>query len=237
VTGHSLGAGAAILLSVILRPAFPSLHCFAFGTPGSLLDPRSCDEYSSFVTTTVMNNDLVCRLSFPSLCQLRNSVLDAISRARVNKMMIMHAIFKDLDSEDLMYPAGQEPDSAFKRGITVFKALMEKRLAMLQVELSLPGRIVHFKKSEKPPVCSFKKTTYSIRMAPRSDFQEILVSTTMVSICLNTKNKTKQNLICTLLTLHNLSIHRDRTISQTCTTTRSTRCCTSTRSRSGTYET
>mmetsp|Transcript_8707 Transcript_8707/g.19113 ORF Transcript_8707/g.19113 Transcript_8707/m.19113 type:complete len:753 (+) Transcript_8707:114-2372(+) len=181
VTGHSLGAGAAILLSVILRPAFPSLHCFAFGTPGSLLDPRSCDEYSSFVTTTVMNNDLVCRLSFPSLCQLRNSVLDAISRARVNKMMIMHAIFKDLDSEDLMYPAGQEPDSAFKRGITVFKALMEKRLAMLQVELSLPGRIVHFKKSEKPPVCSFKKTTYSIRMAPRSDFQEILVSTTMGS--------------------------------------------------------
>jgi hypothetical protein len=29
--------------------------------------------------------------------------------------------FQDLDSEDLMHPPGQEPDSAFKRSITSFK--------------------------------------------------------------------------------------------------------------------
>lgn len=70
-----------------------------------------------------MGNDLVCRLSFRTLCRLRNDVLDAISRARVNKMMIMQALFKELDSADLMYPAGQEPDSPFKRSIAEFKVL------------------------------------------------------------------------------------------------------------------
>ena len=78
-------------------------------------------EFSSFVTTIVLGNDLVCRLSFRSLCRLRNDVLDAISRARVNKMMIMQAIFKEFDAQDLMYPPGQEPDAPFKRSIAEFK--------------------------------------------------------------------------------------------------------------------
>lgn len=42
VTGHSLGAGSAVLLAIILRSSFPTLHCYAFGTPGSVLDKRSC---------------------------------------------------------------------------------------------------------------------------------------------------------------------------------------------------
>ena len=78
-------------------------------------------DFSSFITTVVMANDLVCRLSFKSLCRLRNDVLDAISRARVNKMLIMQAIFRDFESDDLMHPSGQEPDSPFKRGIAEFK--------------------------------------------------------------------------------------------------------------------
>ncbi len=31
VVGHSLGAGAAVVLAWLLRPAFPSLKCFAYG--------------------------------------------------------------------------------------------------------------------------------------------------------------------------------------------------------------
>ncbi len=106
-------------------------------------------DFSSFVTTVVLGNDLVCRLNFRSLCKLRNDVLDAISRARVNKMMIMQAIFKEFNSEDLMYPAGQEPDSPFKRGIEKFKGLISKRLQEQSVELGLPGKIIHFAKVSK----------------------------------------------------------------------------------------
>lgn len=108
-----------------------------------------CTDFSSFVTTVVLGNDLVCRLNFRSLCKLRNDVLDAISRARVNKMMIMQAIFKEFNSEDLMYPVGQEPDSPFKRGIEKFKGLISTRLQEQSVELGLPGKIIHFAKVNK----------------------------------------------------------------------------------------
>jgi hypothetical protein len=73
------------------------------------------------VTSFILGNDLVCRLNFISLCRLRNDVLDAISRARVNKMFVLRAIFKDLEPSDLMYPRGEEPESEFKRSVDRFK--------------------------------------------------------------------------------------------------------------------
>jgi putative lipase involved disintegration of autophagic bodies len=42
LTGHSLGAGAAILLGWILRTSFPNVRCCGFGTPASVLDRQSC---------------------------------------------------------------------------------------------------------------------------------------------------------------------------------------------------
>lgn len=33
--GHSLGAGTAILLGLLLRPMYPELRVYAFSTPGS----------------------------------------------------------------------------------------------------------------------------------------------------------------------------------------------------------
>lgn len=149
VVGHSLGAGAAILLAWMLRKAFPSLHCLAYGVPASVLDRDSCEECRSFVTSFVLDNDLVSRLSFRSLCALRNQVLDAISRAKVNKVYIMKALFKDLPVEDLMHPEGQEPDSAFKQQVQIFKDTLQKRLDKLEHELFLPGRIIHIARTTK----------------------------------------------------------------------------------------
>lgn len=34
VTGHSLGAGAAALLALLLRPSYPNVQCWAFSPPG-----------------------------------------------------------------------------------------------------------------------------------------------------------------------------------------------------------
>lgn len=121
VVGHSLGAGAAILLAMMLRHEHPSLQCMAYGTPASVLDRQSCMDVKSFVTSLVLDNDVVSRLSFRSLCNLRNQVLDAISRARINKVYIMKALFHDVSSEELMYPVGQEPESEFKKQVQQFK--------------------------------------------------------------------------------------------------------------------
>jgi hypothetical protein len=86
-------------------------------------------------------------MNFPSLCRLRNDVLEAISRARVNKMFVLRAIFKDLEPSDLMYPRGEEPESEFKRSVQKFKENVSTKLATSHaVQLSLPGKIIHFVK-------------------------------------------------------------------------------------------
>ena len=36
LTGHSLGAGVASVLGVILKPHFPDLECYVFSTPGCI---------------------------------------------------------------------------------------------------------------------------------------------------------------------------------------------------------
>ena len=42
MTGHSLGAGIAVLLTVLLRNEYPFVKCICFGTPGSVLDQQTC---------------------------------------------------------------------------------------------------------------------------------------------------------------------------------------------------
>jgi sn1-specific diacylglycerol lipase len=37
LVGHSLGAGSAAILAVLLHDQFPDLHCYAYAPPGGLL--------------------------------------------------------------------------------------------------------------------------------------------------------------------------------------------------------
>lgn len=37
VVGHSLGAGTAAILAIMMKQEFPSLHCYAYSPPGGLL--------------------------------------------------------------------------------------------------------------------------------------------------------------------------------------------------------
>jgi len=37
LVGHSLGAGTAAILALLLRGEYPNLHCYAYSPPGGLL--------------------------------------------------------------------------------------------------------------------------------------------------------------------------------------------------------
>ena len=37
LVGHSLGAGTAAILALLLPPTYPTLHCYAYSPPGGLL--------------------------------------------------------------------------------------------------------------------------------------------------------------------------------------------------------
>jgi hypothetical protein len=73
VTGHSLGAGTAILLTVLMRtsgdPALQGATCVAYGPPPVLRGPalQGCEDY---IETVVNGDDIVARLTIPSMVYL-----------------------------------------------------------------------------------------------------------------------------------------------------------------------
>ena len=47
VTGHSLGAGTAAILSILLKEKYNDVHCFAYAPPGGLLWLVNYSHFSS----------------------------------------------------------------------------------------------------------------------------------------------------------------------------------------------
>eukprot|EP01038_Epipyxis_sp_PR26KG_P009971 gene9971-13411_t len=197
ITGHSLGAGIASLLALTLRNEFPNVNCCVFGTPATVLDRKSSIEFSSFITTVVLDSDMISRMSVNSLCGIRNDILDSISRAKVNKMQIFRSLYNNNSSsiivEQLLCPKGQEPDSTFKRNIDKFKNNISSRFETpTNIGLFIPGRIIHLiktnttddsKHNSRSCCCTSstckKNRVYVAKEACLDDFLEIMMSSSM----------------------------------------------------------
>ena len=89
VIGHSLGAGCAAILSLMLRPNYPDIRCLAFSPPGCIFDKHLAEECSSWMTSYVLDCDLVPRMSLESFEDLRDSILEMICRIRVPKYQVL----------------------------------------------------------------------------------------------------------------------------------------------------
>lgn len=75
VTGHSLGAGTALLLSLKLRKEYPSLKCIAYSPPGAMVSPALADHMRSFVMCVIVGDDIVPRLSIRAIHDLKADIL------------------------------------------------------------------------------------------------------------------------------------------------------------------
>jgi len=53
LVGHSLGAGVAAILAVLLRREHPTLHCYAYSPPGCLMRYHSTSSRQWFIKHTV----------------------------------------------------------------------------------------------------------------------------------------------------------------------------------------
>ena len=82
LTGHSLGAGTAALLAMLLRPFYQErLHCWAFSPPGGLLSHDAVQHTEDYVTSVVVGHDIIPRLSIRTMEQLRDHALDLLMLA------------------------------------------------------------------------------------------------------------------------------------------------------------
>ena len=85
-TGHSLGAGTAVLLSMMLKPKYPKIRCFAFSPPGGLLNQAAARYTETFCMSVIIGDDLVPRLSLVTLELLKNQLVSELDACRHPKV-------------------------------------------------------------------------------------------------------------------------------------------------------
>lgn len=61
-TGHSLGAGVAAILSMMFRPLYPNVKCYAFEPPGCTVSLNVAVECEPYVISIVHGNDIIPRV-------------------------------------------------------------------------------------------------------------------------------------------------------------------------------
>ena len=94
VTGHSLGAGTAVLLGFFLRSQQniqDRVKVYAYGVPGGLLNSAARDESKEFVVSVIHNDDVISRLSIDSMFNLRNEIRKVIHNCSQPKYQIVSA--------------------------------------------------------------------------------------------------------------------------------------------------
>ncbi|XP_042542420.1 diacylglycerol lipase-beta isoform X2 [Dipodomys spectabilis] len=89
IVGHSLGAGAAALLAIMLRGSYPQVRAYAFSPPRGLLS-KSLYEYSQdFIVSLILGKDVIPRLSVSNMEDLKKRILRVIAHCNKPKYKIL----------------------------------------------------------------------------------------------------------------------------------------------------
>lgn len=87
ITGHSLGAGLAVLVGAKLRPKFPNLKVYAFATPSGLLTRAAAKYTEQFAFTVVVGDDFVSRMSLEAVENLKTGILETLDSCKLPKVI------------------------------------------------------------------------------------------------------------------------------------------------------
>lgn len=89
LVGHSLGAGTAAILAILLKQDYPDLVCFSFAPPGGLLSMPAQQYSQEFITSVVVGKDVVPRIGLRQMESLRADLINAIKRSVDPKVRIL----------------------------------------------------------------------------------------------------------------------------------------------------
>lgn len=89
MTGHSLGAGTATLLSLMLKKTYPDVRCIAYSPPGCLVSHTLARFTKSFIMSVVVGDDIVPRLSIRSVHNLKGDILKQLYGCSLPKYKII----------------------------------------------------------------------------------------------------------------------------------------------------
>lgn len=89
ITGHSLGAGLAILVGAKLRSKYADLRVFGFATPNGLLTREAAKFTEQFAFSIVIGDDCFARLSVETVENLKIGVLESLQSCRLPKVIFI----------------------------------------------------------------------------------------------------------------------------------------------------
>ncbi|XP_012670112.2 diacylglycerol lipase-beta [Clupea harengus] len=197
ITGHSLGAGTAAILAVLLRNMYPTLQCYAFSPPGGLMSKALADYSKEFVVSVVLGKDLVPRLSLPNMEDLKKRILKMVSNCNKPKYRILlhgcwYEVFggepddfpTELENreEELNAPLLGE-ESLLVRSSASYQSLAsdDSPTNTTHLPLYLPGRILHVIEEGPTRRSCFSQPRYRAEWASSdAAFRSVLISPRML---------------------------------------------------------
>lgn len=89
ITGHSLGAAVASIISFNLIERFSFARCVVFNPPGGVMDPRLTELSAKFCTSVVVGFDGISRLSISNVRMMIDDMVLALGRCKRAKLAIL----------------------------------------------------------------------------------------------------------------------------------------------------
>ncbi|XP_052458679.1 diacylglycerol lipase-alpha isoform X1 [Carassius gibelio] len=184
IVGHSLGAGTAAILSFLLRPQYPSLHCYSYSPPGGLLSEDAMEYSKEFVTSVVLGKDLVPRIGLSQLEGFRRHLLEVLQKSDKPKWRIIAGGTKCIPKSEL--PLDEE--APVSQGVTPSNSRLWLHPSDLSIALSAstplypPGRVIHVVHNHPPEICcGQEEPTYSALWGDNKAFDEVIISPAMLN--------------------------------------------------------
>ncbi|XP_036682789.1 diacylglycerol lipase-beta isoform X4 [Balaenoptera musculus] len=196
IVGHSLGAGAAALLTIMLRNPYPQVRCYAFSPPRGLLSKSLCEYSKTFIVSLVLGKDVIPRLSVTNLEDLKRRILRVIAHCNKPKYKILlrgcwYELFgghpedlpTELDGGDLTQPLLGER-SLLAHGSPAYSFSSDSPLESPSKYPPLypPGRIIHLEEvGTSGRFSCYPAARYSVKWSHESEFSKILIGPKMLT--------------------------------------------------------
>lgn len=198
ITGHSLGAGTASLLAVLLRSTHPTLECYAFSPPGGLMSKALADYSKQFVISVVLGKDLVPRLSIPNMEDLKRRILKMVSNCSKPKYKIlMHGCWYEVfggTPDDFPTEMENRREEVLNLPLLGEESLLVRHSSSYQslssddspthpthLPLYLPGRIMYITEEGPTRRHCFSQVRYRAEWSSEMAFRNVLISPRMIA--------------------------------------------------------
>ncbi|XP_045065875.1 diacylglycerol lipase-beta-like [Coregonus clupeaformis] len=192
------GGGTASLLAILLRSSFPTLQCYTFSPPGGLMSKALAEYSKDFVVSVVLEKDLVTRLSYPNMEDLKRRILKMVSNCNKPKYRILlqgcwYELFggdpddfpTEMDNrreEELIQPLLGE-ETLLIHGSSSYQSLAseDSPVHCAHLPLYLPGRILHITEDGPSRRSCFSQVHYRAEWSSETAFRSVLISPRMIA--------------------------------------------------------